>query len=122
MPNNFMSNSILELFTISTKSQEVAWEQIVNKQYCSYLDKRCVKVRKSRPEISIGTCSVRHGGKNPKEIVICTHRFLEKNQIFMDCREILTRYQKGNETDKHSAESIPSRNISYHSASVVERR
>lgn len=113
-----MSNNILELFTISTKRQEVEWEQIVDKQYCSYLDKKCVKVRKSQPEISIGTCSVRHGIKNPKDVVICPHRFLERNQIFMDCIELLTLHQKGNELHKVSEISIPGGNVDYVLASV----
>lgn len=113
-----MNNNILELFTISAKRQEVEWEQIANKQYCSYLDKKCVKVRKSQPEISIGTCSVRHGVKNPKDVVICPHRFLERNQIFMDCIELLTLHQKGNELHKVSEISIPGGNVDYVLASV----
>lgn len=113
-----MSNKILELFTISTKREDVNWEQIVNKQFCSYLDKKCVKVRKSQPEISIGTCSVRHGIKNPKDVVICPHRFLERNQIFMDCIELLTLHQKGNELHKVSEISIPGGNVDYVLASV----
>ena len=113
-----MSNNIIELFTISINSQNVNWEQIVNKQYCPYLDKKCVKVRKSQAEISIGTCSVRHGVKNPKDIVICPHRFLERNQIFMDCIELLTLHQKGNELHKVSEISIPGGNVDYVLASV----
>lgn len=113
-----MSNKILELFTISTKRERDNWEQIENKQYCSYLDKKCVKVRKSQPEISIGTCSVRHGVKNPKDVVICPHRFLERNQIFMDCIELLTLHQKGNELHKVSEISIPGGNVDYVLASV----
>lgn len=113
-----MSNNVLELFTISTKRRDVDWGQIVNRQHCSYLDKKCVKVRKSQPEISIGTCSVRHGVKNPKDIVICPHRFLERNQIFMDCIELLTLHQKGNELHKVSEISIPGGNVDYVLASV----
>lgn len=117
-----MSNKILELFTTSTKSQEVEWGQIVNEQYCSYLDKKCVKVRKSQPEISIGTCSVRHGVRNPQDLVICPHRFLERNQIFMDCIELLTLHQKGNELHKVAEISIPGGNVDYVLASVRESR
>jgi hypothetical protein len=117
-----MSNSIFELFTIPTKREEVEWEQVVNKQYCTYLEKTCVKVRKSQPEISIGTCSVHYGVKNPKDIVICPHRFLERNQIFMDCLGLLTLHQKGNELHKVSEISIPGGNVDYILASIRDSK
>lgn len=113
-----MSNSILELFTVPTARQEVDWVSVLRRQHCSYLDRKCVKVRKSQAEISIGTCSVRYGANNPKDIVICPHRFLERNQIFMDCIELLTLHQKGNELHKVAEVSVPGGNIDYVLTSV----
>lgn len=117
-----MSSRILELFTIPTKREAVEWEQVVNRQYCSYLNKTCVKVRKSQPEISIGTCSVHYGVKHPKDIVICPHRFLERNQIFMDCIGLLTLHQKGNELHKVSEIPLPGGNVDYVLASIRDSK
>jgi hypothetical protein len=113
-----MSDKIIELFTNSTKRHDVDWTQAAENQFCSFLNKKCVKVRKSQPEISIGTCTVRHGVKNPKDVVICPHRFLERNQIFMDCIDLLTLHEKGNELHKIPEISIPGGNVDYVLASV----
>ncbi|MDY7021945.1 MAG: NotI family restriction endonuclease, partial [Cyanobacteriota bacterium] len=81
-------SKIIELFGQSPKKSELDWTDIVCKQYCPYLKKRCIKARKSQPEISIGSCSVMHG-KKPRPIIICPHRMLERKQIFTDCLHLL---------------------------------
>ena len=68
-------SKILELFTVSTSRGEVDWGSIADDQHCSYLEKKCVKSRKSDPDQSIGTCSVTHGAKEVKGLIICPHRF-----------------------------------------------
>lgn len=117
-----MSDKIIELFTNSTKRNDVDWMQAEKNQFCSYLNKKCVKVRKSQPDISIGTCTVRHGVKSPKDVVICPHRFLERNQIFMDCIGLLTLHEKGNELHKVSEISIPGGSVDYVLASVRDNK
>ncbi|NET59399.1 MAG: hypothetical protein F6K47_25625 [Symploca sp. SIO2E6] len=48
-------NKIIELFGNSKDKPELDWIDTVNTQHCPYLQKRCIKVRKSQPEIAIGT-------------------------------------------------------------------
>lgn len=76
-----MSN-IIELFGKGVDSEQ-DWASIVAGQQCPFLGKRCYKVRKSNPEISIGTCSVMYG-KDPSPVLICPTRLLQRNQIFID--------------------------------------
>ncbi|MEI6043716.1 MAG: hypothetical protein WCS37_04910 [Chloroflexota bacterium] len=113
-----MSSKIIELFGISTEISETDWSQVVKEQHCPYLDRACVKVRKSQPEISIGTCLVNYGVKHNKGIVICPHRFLERKQIFLDCLHLLTLHEPGNELHKISEVSIPGGSVDYVLASV----
>ena len=73
-----MKNKVLELFGAFTRSEDVAdWTTIVKKSWCPYLDRKCVKIRKSQPDVSIGTCTVCYG-TDEKNIVICPHRLLER--------------------------------------------
>lgn len=81
-----MSN-VIELFGRPTANEEENWEEIVESQHCPYLNRTCIKVRKSQPEISIGTCSVLYSRKK-WPIIICPFRLLERRQIFTDCLHI----------------------------------
>jgi hypothetical protein len=90
------NQKIVELFTESTLNKNVKWNKTVEKQNCPYIAKKCVKVRKSEPSISIGTCTVAYG-KDNSNIIICPHRLIENNQIFMDCIHLLSLHEPGNE-------------------------
>lgn len=104
---------VLELFGIApTTKRAVDWEKIVREQICPYSQSRCFKVRKSQPEISIGTCSVRYG-KDAKNIIICPNRLLQKKQVFTDCVHLLTLHEPGNEFHVVSEVSIPGGSIDY---------
>ena len=82
-------SGILEIFGQSTKTAEnVCWRELVRKQYCPYLERKCIKVRKSRPNTAIGTCSVLYG-QEELDIIICPHRLLERKQVFMDAVHLL---------------------------------
>lgn len=113
-----MSNRIVEFFTITTNKPETDWRDAVTTQNCSYLNKKCVKTRKSAPEISIGTCTVVYGAKESQKVIICPHRFLERNQVFMDCIHLLTLHEPGNELHKVSEVSIPGGSVDYVLASI----
>ena len=65
----------------------------VRSQRCPYAHKKCVKTRKSFPQMAIGTCSVLFRGK---EIIICPFRLLEDDQVFIDCLHLLTMHEPGN--------------------------
>lgn len=110
-----MRHNVLELFGISTKREDVDWQETVEEQPCPFLQRKCVKVRKSQPEISIGTCSVNHGVKNSKGVIICPHRFLERRQVFMDCIHLLTLHEPGNELHKIPEVSVPGETLTMYS-------
>lgn len=110
-------DKILELFTESSRNLKVNWGTIVKKQYCNYLGKKCVKVRKSTPTISIGTCTVAYG-KNNDSIIICPHRLIENKQIFIDCIHLLTLHEPGNQLHIIPEVAIPGGSVDYVLASV----
>lgn len=68
---------IRELFGQNTGMITTDWAKQVEGQECPFLSRKCLKNRKSEPEISIGTCAVTHGGH---AVVICPHRFLERQR------------------------------------------
>jgi hypothetical protein len=112
------NNAILELFGLpATEASTKRWQSVVGKQWCPFLDRKCLKVRKSQPTISIGTCSVRYGREN-KRILICPYRFLQRKQVFTDCLQLLTLHQPGNELHLIPEVSIPGGNIDYFLTSV----
>lgn len=107
---------VLELFGHSYL-HKMNWEEVVTDQECPYLSKRCIKVRKSQPEISIGSCTVSYGKEN-EGVMICPFRLLERNQIFMDCIHLLNSHEPGNELHVIPEIAIPGGNVDYFLASV----
>lgn len=105
-------SKVIELFGHSSFKPDVNWQQVVSNQTCEYTKKTCYKVRKSEPNISIGTCSVLSGAaSNP--VVICPKRLLERKQIFNDCLHLLTNHEPGNELHIISEVSIPGGSVDY---------
>ncbi|QQS66580.1 MAG: hypothetical protein IPP08_12640 [Chlorobiota bacterium] len=104
------STKLSELFTISTNAEGQNWNNIVTNQQCAFLNRKCIKSRKSQPEISIGTCTVKYG-KN--DVIICPHRLLENRKIFIDCIHLLTLHEPGNDLHVISEVSIPGGSIDY---------
>ena len=104
---------ILEIYGVPTRSgSEAHWETIVEQETCPYLHRKCIKVRKSRPDITIGTCTLLYG-KEQKEIIICPQRLLERRQIFLDCIHLLTLHEPGNELHIVPNIGIPGGNVDY---------
>lgn len=111
-------SKIIELFGIPTKLDEKPdWKQIVTQQLCPYINRKCVKVRKSSPKVSIGTCSVFYGKAN-SPIIICPYRLLERDQIFVDCLHLLSLHEPGNELHIVSEIAIPGGSVDYFLVSV----
>ncbi len=73
-------SKVVELFGHSASEPARDWANIVKHQQCPFLGKRCYKVRKSDPNISIGTCTVLFGRKS-EPIIICPTRLIERRQI-----------------------------------------
>jgi len=115
-------SKVIELFGHSTKSDTSPdWQQIVSQQLCPYLNRTCIKVRKSSPEISIGTCSVFYG-KQDNPIVICPYRLLERRQIFVDCFHLLSLHEPGNELHVVSEIAIPGGSVDYFLVSARNKK
>jgi hypothetical protein len=107
---------IIDLFGHDTgAAAQPDWTAVVGAQHCPFVDKRCYKVRKSQPEIAIGTCTVQYGGA---PIMICPLRLLERRQIFVDCLHLLTGHEPGNELHIVSEISVPGGSIDYMLASI----
>lgn len=106
-------SKVSELFGEATKGiSKATIEKMMQNQTCPYTCNRCFKVRKSEPEISIGTCTVNYGKKN-RDIIICPNRLLQKKQVFVDCVHLLTKHEPGNEFHIVSEVSIPGGSVDY---------
>ena len=112
-------SQIIELFGITTARTSEDWGQIVQQQHCPYLDKTCIKIRKSQPELSIGTCSVLYG-RAKRPILICPFRLLERRQVFTDCLHLLSTHEPGNELHIVPEVSVPGGSVDYFLVSVRE--
>lgn len=110
---------VLELYTMSAAQWRAANNrlELLREQHCAYLGRRCLKMRKSAPDVTIGTCTVNFGGN---ALVICPYRFLQRKQIFRDVIPLLERHEPGNEIHVVSEVEIPGGNIDYFVASVKE--
>lgn len=114
-------SKISELFTVPELSREQNWSAIISGQYCHYIGKKCLKNRKSEPEISIGTCTVKYG-QECSDVIICPHRLLERKQIFMDCIHLLSNHEPGNELHILSEITIPGGSVDYFIVSTNTNR
>jgi len=112
---------IVELFGNNTSNKSSDWENIIEKQLCPFVNKRCYKVRKSQPEISIGTCSVLYSTEN-KPIIICPNRLLQNRKVFLDCIHLLHLHQPGNDIHIVPELSIPGGSVDYVIASVKDNK
>ena len=108
---------VLELFGLSTAAKDAVWRNIVAAQQCPFVGRKCYKVRKSQPEISIGTCSVKYG-PDQEPVVICPLRLLERRQVFTDCLHLLTSHEPGNQLHIVNEVSVPGGSVDYFLASV----
>jgi hypothetical protein len=77
-----------------------------------YLNKKCYKIRKSDPDIAIGSCTVLYG-RELEPVIICPTRLIERRQIFTDCFHLLTTHEPGNELHIVSEVSIPGGSVDY---------
>jgi len=106
-------SDILEIFGHDTEcTRKNAWKAIISSQACPFIKRKCFKVRKSQPDISIGTCSLSYGRKR-QPIMICPLRLLERHQIFTDAIHLLTLHEPGNELHIVSEISVPGGSVDY---------
>lgn len=112
-------NKVVELFGKAANSPDIDWRQVIEAQQCPFLGKRCYKIRKSNPEISIGSCTVSYG-RAPEPVIICPTRLIQRGQIFTDCLHLLTSHEPGNELHLVSEISVPGGSIDYVLVSTKE--
>lgn len=112
---------VRELFTFSVERKDVQWASVVKKQQCRFSGKPCFKVRKSKANVCIGTCTVCYSADN-KDVIICPNRLLERKQIFADCLHLLTSHQPGNELHLAPEVPIPGGSVDYFLVSTDSNR
>ncbi|HGM5119724.1 NotI family restriction endonuclease [Stenotrophomonas maltophilia] len=105
-------SKISELFGHSINANAVDWPKVVREQACPFIGKRCYKVRKSDPSVSIGTCTVMYG-KDPEPVLICPTRLIDRKQIFTDCFHLLTMHEPGNELHIVSEVAVPGGSVDF---------
>lgn len=111
-----LRTQVAELYGIST-SQSVDWRSVAAEQQCPFLNRKCLKIRKSEPELTIGTCVMTYG-RQQQPMMICPYRMLERRQIFMDCVHLLRLHEPGNELRIVAELAVPGGSIDYCLASV----
>lgn len=107
----------LELYTHSVEAglSKEEWQAIIAAQHCPFLNRRCIKTRKSEPDVTIGTCTVGYKGK---PLTICPVRFLERRQIFLDVLHLLEQHVPGNQVHVVPEVTIPGGSVDYFVVSV----
>lgn len=111
-------SKVKELFGLYTKRDDVDWGAVLREQHCPYTNKKCFKVRKSNPNISIGVCTVNYSKYD--EVMICPHRLLERRQLFIDCVHLLSLHEPGNELHLIPEVTIPGGSVDYFLISVCK--
>lgn len=110
---------VLEFFGTSTSDHDANWNEIVTVQRCPYMGRKCIKTRKSDPDVAIGTCSVIY---SDQPAIICPIRLRERHQIFFDCMHLLSLNEPGNEIHAVAEVSIPGGSLDYVLVSAREGR
>lgn len=105
-------SAIVEFFGYYTKDKKVNWKKVLKDQVSRYTNKKSIKVRKSQPEIAIGTVVIKYG-KESKNLIIDPERFLENGQVFLDCIHLLTNHEPGNELHLVPEVKIPGGNVDF---------
>ena len=113
-------NKVKEFFGLYTKRDDLNWNAILCEQKCPYTGKKCFKVRKSNPSVSIGVCAVDYSKHS--NVMICPHRLLERNQIFTDCIHLLNLHEPGNELHLISEVTVPGGSVDYFLLSVCKEK
>ncbi len=110
------STKVAELYGLPT-FQPADWKAVAAGQRCPFLNRKCLKNRKSEPEVTIGTCTMSYG-RQPRPVMICPFRLLERSQIFTDCVHLLKLHEPGNELRIVAELAVPGGSIDYGLVSV----
>ncbi len=108
---------VAELYGLPTFARG-KWKAAVKREECPLLNRKCLKNRKSEADLTIGTCTMIYGRKNPRPVMICPFRLLDRSQVFMDCTHLLTLHEPGNELRIVPEVAVPGGSIDYCLTSV----
>lgn len=112
-------SKISEFFGLNCKDDSLDFEAAMSAQTCPYTQRICTKMRKSDPNVKIGTCSVKYQNQ---DVIICPFRLLEHNQIFIDCLHLLTMHEPGNELYLVPEVQIPGGHVDYFLVSAKDKK
>lgn len=112
-------SKISELFGLYCQNSDLDFKNALESQCCPFTGKICTKMRKSNPDIKIGTCSVKYQNQ---DVIICPFRLLEHNQIFIDCLHLLTMHEPGNELYLVPEVQIPGGHVDYFLVSAKNKK
>ncbi len=105
------STKVAELYGLPSFGH-VDWKAVAAAQHCPFLNRKCLKNRKSEPELTIGTCTMIYG-RQSLPVIICPFRLLEQSQIFTDCVHLLKLHEPGNELRIIAELAVPGGSIDY---------
>lgn len=112
-------SKISEFFGLNCKNASLDFNAAMTNQKCPYTSKVCTKMRKSNPDVKIGTCTVKYQNN---DVIICPFRLLEHNQIFVDCLHLLTMHEPGNELYLVPEVQIPGGHVDYFLVSAKDKK
>ena len=112
-------SKISEFFGLNCRDASLNFKKAMDSQLCPYTQRICTKMRKSDPDVKIGTCSVRY---QSQDVIICPFRLLEHNQIFIDCLHLLTMHEPGNELYLIPEVQIPGGHVDYFLVSAKDKK
>lgn len=112
-------SKISEFFGLNCNDDSLNFEAAMSTQTCPYTQRICIKMRKSDPDVKIGTCSVKYQNQ---DVIICPFRLLEHNQIFIDCLHLLTMHEPGNELYLIPEVQIPGGHVDYFLVSAKNKK
>ncbi len=112
-------SKISELFGLFCEDETLDFASAIQHQICPYRGTICAKMRKSNPDVKIGTCSVKYQGN---DIIICPIRLIEHNQIFIDCLHLLTLHEPGNELYLIPEVQIPGGHVDFFLVSTRDKK
>lgn len=111
---------VAEIYGLPT-FQPASWSTVANTQECPFLNRKCLKNRKSEPKITIGTCTMLYG-RMAQPVMICPFRLLERSQIFTDCIHLLSLHEPGNELRIVAELAVPGGSVDYCLVSVRDNK
>lgn len=116
MTKSVLVTKVAGLYGLSA-FQPADWKALAAAQQCPFLNRKCLKNRKSDPEITIGTCTVVYG-RQPQPVIICPFRLLDRRQVFTDCVHLRKLHEPGNELRIVAELAVPGGSIGYCLVSV----